>query len=119
MLTSSLQEKDIILAAPEFYCPNCHTYRAYEEKQVSEVNMICLIPLFHSQDIAHVVECQVCKNGFDPEILRPCYQSLFKLVAAARTQLLNGTTPGSLKVKLMSDGLTEDFVDKLIGLALN
>jgi hypothetical protein len=86
---------------------------------VSEVNIVCVIPLFHSKNHTQVIECQICKNGFDPEILYPRNQSLFRLVATLRTQLLTGTTPGSLKVRLMSDGLKEDFVDKLIGLALN
>jgi hypothetical protein len=119
MLTSPLQQKDKVLAAQEFYCPNCHTHRSYEVKRVSEVNIVCVIPLFHSKNPAQVIECQICKNGFDPEILHPRNQSLFRLVATIRTQLLTGTTPGSLKVRLMSDGLQEDFVETLIGLALN
>jgi hypothetical protein len=119
MLTSRLRQKDFAQALPEFYCPNCQTHRSYLVKPIADVNIVCLIPLFHSKDNTQVVECQVCKNGFDPEILSLSNRSLFKLVAATRTQLLSGTTPGSLKVRLMSDGLNEDFVDKIIGLALN
>jgi hypothetical protein len=81
--------------------------------------MVCVIPLYHSGGSAQVIECTVCKNGFDPAILHPSNKFLFKLVAAARSQLLTGTSPGSLKVQLMSDGLKEEFIDRLIGLALN
>ncbi len=119
MLTLSLKEKVIELAAPEFYCPNCHLRRPYEIKRASEAHMIYAILFFEAQDLTQVVECQVCKNGFDPEILKPSHQSLFKLVAATRRQLLDGTSPGSLKVKLMSDGLKEDFINQLISLAQN
>ena len=40
-------------------------------------------------------------------------------VATIRNQMLTGTSPGSLKVRLMSDGLKEEIVERLIMLALN
>jgi hypothetical protein len=119
MLTSRIRQREIVLTAPEFYCPNCHTHKYYEVKLVSDVSIVCAIPLFETNNHTHLVECQTCKNGFDPEILKPNNQSLFKLVAATRSQLLNCTSPGSLKVRLMSDGLGEEFVNKLISLAQN
>lgn len=119
MLTSRVQQKNIVLAAPEFYCPNCHTHRSYEVKGISEVNLVCVIPMFETIDRTHVIECQSCKNGFDPDVLSPRSQSLFRLVATTRNQLLTGTSPGSLKVRMMSDGFREEFIDKLIGLAQN
>jgi hypothetical protein len=119
MLTSRLQQKDTGSAAQEFYCPNCHTRRSYEWKGILDVHMVCVIPLFETKDLTQVIECQSCKNGFDPEILQPGNQSLFRLVATTRNQLLNGTSPGSLKVRMMSDGLKEELIDQLIGLAQN
>jgi len=109
----------IQLTTPEFYCPNCHDHRSYKIKATSDVEFVCVIPLYHAGETTQVVECQVCKNGFDLAIFHPSNQFLFKLVAAARSQLLTGASPGSLKVRLMSDGLKEEFIDKLISLALN
>lgn len=104
MLTWHVRQKDLILSVPEFYCPNCYGRRTFELKPASDVNIVCVIPLFGTRELTHVAECQSCKNGFDPEILTPSNQSLFRLVAQTRNQLLNGTPPGSLKVRLMSDG---------------
>jgi hypothetical protein len=113
------RQKEFAPETSEFYCPNCQTQRLYVIKPIVDVSMVCVIPLFHSKDNTQAVECQVCKNGFDPEILSPSNRSLFRLVAVTRSQILNGITPGSIKVRLMSDGLKEGFVDKIIGLALN
>jgi hypothetical protein len=44
-------------------------------------------------------------------------QILFKLVSAAKYQLDQGTSPGYLKLQLISDGLKEGFADRLITLA--
>lgn len=116
-LNSETQEQKI--SVPEFYCPNCHTSRPYKLKKASEVEIICVLPLYHAEVTAQVMECQVCKNGFYTVITHPSNKMLFKLVAAARSQLLTGTSPGSLKVELMSDGLKEEFIDRLITLAQN
>jgi hypothetical protein len=119
MPVNSSNEREIKLTTPEFYCPNCHDHRSYKIKPTSDVDFVCVIPLYHAGETTQVVECQVCKNGFDLAIFHPSNQFLFKLVAAARSQLLTGTSPGSLKVKLMSDGLKEEFINKLISLAQN
>ena len=119
MLINSSNEKETKLPIREFYCPNCHGHRPYKIKAQSEIELVCVIPIYHAGESTQVVECQVCKNGFDAAILHSSNQFLFKLVAVARSQLLTSTSPGSLKVQLMSDGLKEEFVDKLIGLAQN
>jgi hypothetical protein len=117
MLANGPIKTEMKLTTPQFYCPNCHDHRSYKIKATSEVELICVIPLYHAGETSRVVQCQVCKNGFDSAIFHPSNKFLFKLVAAARSQLLTGTCPGSLKVKLMSDGLIEEFIDKLISLA--
>ena len=119
MLANNSIETEIKLTTPQFYCPNCHDHRSYKIKSRSEVEFICVIPLYHAGETSRVVQCQVCKNGFDSAIFHPSNKFLFKLVAAARSQLLTGTSPGSMKVRLMSDGLKEEFIDKLIALAQN
>jgi len=75
------------------------------------------IPFLESNEPSHVVECKVCKNAFDPEILKRNIQSLFKLAGAAKYQLDKGVSPGYLKLHFISDGLQESFADKLITLA--
>jgi hypothetical protein len=60
----------------------------------------------------------VCKKGFNPKILQPYNQHLFKLVWAAKCELLR-LTPDVLKSRLLKDGLKEPLVDQLITLAQN
>ena len=119
MLVNGTNEKELKQTTPGFYCPNCHEPRAYKIKAKSDVGFICVLPLYHAGENIQVVECQVCKNGYDTAIFHPSNKFLFKLVAVARSQLLTGTSPGTFKVKLMSDGLKEEFVDRLIALAQN
>ena len=119
MLTWSLKQQGILLSTPEFYCPNCYGRRPFEIKPFSEAKTLYIILLFEPKDLREVVECQTCRNSFDPAILKPTNQSLFKLVASARNQLSDGTSPGHLKLKFMSDGVKEQVVDLLILLAQN
>jgi len=56
---------------------------------------------------------QVCKRGFDPKILAPSHQNLFKLVRATKYEMLR-FSPEALKLKLLNDGLKEPLIDKLI-----
>ena len=105
------------LFASEFFCPHCLVVRPYEIKPISRELAFSVIPLLEANETNHVIVCQGCKKAFDPEILKRNIQSLFKLVGAAKGQLDRGISPGYLKLKLMSDGLTEVVVDQLITLA--
>ena len=105
------------LFEPHFYCPKCLNQTPYKAKPASIDFTFYYIPLFETKNLDKFIVCQVCKKGFDPDILKPSNQSLFKLVGATRHELLHCSSPGSLKLKLMSDGLKEEFVDKLITLA--
>lgn len=100
-----------------FYCPKCGDQRPYNVRSASVGFTFYYISLFEMEKLDKFVVCQVCKNGFNPKILKPGNQSLLKLVCAAKHELMNSRSPGSLKLKLMSDGLNEEFVDKLILLA--
>ena len=109
----------IELSLPKFYCPNCNSRRSYLMRPASEVALLHVIGLFEAKDLTDVVECQGCENGFDPEILKNSNQRLFKLVPEARAQLARGVSPQSLTLKLMGDGLNEEFIHKLILSAQN
>ena len=119
MQTSMTQQNAKIPASAGFYCPNCHTPRRYKYKKIAEVQIINILPIYGPKENGYLLECETCKNGFDPAIISPSNQFLFKIVAAARSQLLTTTSPGFLKAKLMSDGLKEEFVDRIIRLAQN
>ena len=101
----------------EFFCPHCFVIRPYNLKPMSLDITFYPIPILESNEVNHVIECQVCKNAFDPEILRRNIQSLFRLVGAAKYQLDLGISPGFLKLQLISDGLQESVADNLINLA--
>lgn len=116
MLTSSSGTKEVPFE-PHFYCPKCHGQRRYDVKRASIDFTFYYIPLFEMRNLDRFIVCQICRNGFDPDILKPSNQTLFKLVGTARHQLLYRYSPGGLKLKFMSDGLKEEFVDKLITLA--
>jgi hypothetical protein len=105
------------LFASEFFCPNCFVIRPYALKPMSKELTFYSIPFLESNEPGHVVECQACKNAFDPEILTRNIQSLFKLADAAKYQLNHGISPAYLKLQLISDGLQESFADKLIIMA--
>lgn len=119
MIPLSLPDTEMKMSSHEFYCPNCHSRRVYKIKPVAEVKLVYVIPIYHQSESVQVLECQICGNGFDPALLHPSNQFLFKLVQVARAELLTATTPGTLKMKLISEGLKEEFVDRLIGLAQN
>ena len=105
------------LFVSEFFCPHCFVVRRYDLKPMSKELTLHPIPLLEANEASDVVECQVCKNAFNPEILRRNIQSLLKLAGTAKYQLDQGISPGFLKLQLLSDGLQESFADKLLILA--
>ena len=119
MLIQTSTTKEVVLLQPHFYCPKCHSQRPYEVKPASIDFTFCYIPIFEAKDIDNFIVCQVCKKGFDPLILKPSNKSLFRLVATTRYELMHSSSPGAVKLKLISDGLKEEFINKLIMLALS
>jgi hypothetical protein len=113
---SEKQEESIF--RDHFFCPKCDNVSPYKVKRASVGFTFYYIPLFEIGDLDEFVVCQVCKRGFDPKILQPYNQNLFRLVWAAKCAL-NRFTPETLKSKLLRDGLKEPLVDKLIMLAQN
>jgi len=105
------------LFASEFFCPNCLVIRTYKIKPMAKDMTFYPIPFLEPNEANHAIECQVCKKLFDPDILNRNTQSLFKLVGTTKYQLGLGVTPGALKLRLMSDGLKEAFVDSVLTLA--
>jgi hypothetical protein len=77
----------------------------------------CPVPLLGTNVPGDVIECQGCRKAFDPEILKRNVQNLYKLAGATKDRLDQGTSPGYLKLQLVSDGLKESFADQVISLA--
>src|SRR5215211_408460 len=105
------------LFVSEFFCPHCFVIRPYHLKPMSEELTFKPIPFLETSETSDVVECNDCKNAFDPEILKRNIQSLLKLAGTAKYQLDHGISPRFLKLQLISDGLQESFADKLLTLA--
>jgi hypothetical protein len=105
----------------QFFCPTCNRLRPYTYQQVSQGFIPCVIPLFETRspgDAVDAVECQVCRNGFDPRVLEPPHQGALKLVAATRHELLHGgASPAEARDRLEAVGLAEDMVETLLRMA--
>jgi hypothetical protein len=101
----------------QFYCPKCFVKRPYTLKPVSVKTSFYYIPLFENEALNHVVECKAYKRGFDPRILKPYYQNLFKLAGAARRETLEASSLKILKKELAAAGIKEEYAEKLIMLA--
>lgn len=65
---SRVRYKDI--GQGEFYCPRCRDKRPYKHKQAARYFTLYFIPLFATQQLGEVVECQVCKTAFETSVLQ-------------------------------------------------
>jgi hypothetical protein len=103
----------------EFLCPHCLVSRPFETKRISKEITLYEIPIlvFEMNERTRAVICRVCQNAFHSDVLKYNTQFLFKVAGAAKSQLDGGISPGYLKLQLISDGLKESFVDKLLTLA--
>jgi zinc-ribbon family len=107
------------LSQGQFFCPKCNVLRPYQQTPVPKMFTFYFIPLFETKNLGEAVECQVCKNGFDPKVLEPAHQGMFKLAAATRYELLHGTSPDEARGRLEAVGLQDEMVDAILGMAQN
>lgn len=119
MLIWESKGKEKELSQGQFFCPKCNVLRPYQQKRVSKMFTPYFIPLFETKNLGEAVECQVCKGGFDPKVLEPAYQSMFKLAAATRYELLHGASPDEARWRLEAVGLQDEMVDAILGMAQN
>ena len=108
------------LSQVQFHCPKCFAERPYRTKPVSVGVSFYYLPLYGKEpkELKSVVECNVCKKGFDPRILSLSNQNFVKLATVAKRQILQGATVEALKEELAYAGLKEEFADKLLKLVL-
>jgi hypothetical protein len=119
MLIWGSQGSEKELSQGQFFCPKCNMLRTYTHKRVSKMFTPYFIPLFETKALGEAVECQVCKGGFDPKVLEPAHQGMFKLAAATRYELLHGASPDEARGRLESVGLQDDMVEAILGMAQN
>lgn len=105
------------LVESEFFCPHCFGIRPYRLKPMSKDMSFYPVPALETMEPGHGVECLICCNVFNLEILRRNIQNLLKLVETAKDDLEKGVTPQYLKLRCRSDGFLESFVDQLLSLA--
>lgn len=117
MLIWGSKGKEKEISQGQFFCPKCGDLRPYKHKRVSKYFTLYFIPLFETKNLGEVVECQICSSGFDPKILEPDNQTLFKIVAASRYEMLHGKSPAEVKAKLMEIGASEVGADNIIAMA--
>lgn len=112
--SSKKQKKELL--HQQFFCPKCDRISPYDVKPACVDFTFYFIPLFETRNLDEFVVCLTCNKGFDPRILAPGNQSLFKLVWATKCEL-HRFSPEALRSKLLNDGLKEPLIDKLITLA--
>ena len=69
ILGSKVKEKEI--SRGQFFCPTCNVTRDYKQKRLSNHFTFFFVPLFKIRDLGERLECLVCENVFEPEVLRP------------------------------------------------
>jgi hypothetical protein len=84
MFNWSSKKKQKENAQEHFFCPKCDHLSPYKVKPASVDFTFYYIPLFELGSLTEFVVCQVCKKGFDPKILAPRSQSMFKLAWATK-----------------------------------
>jgi hypothetical protein len=115
---TEIQKATSIFEMKFFFCPKCNRLARYEVRPAAVDFTFYYLSLFEVRTLDEFIVCQICKKGFDPNILSPGNQSLLKLVWATRCEL-SRLSPETLRLKLLRDGLQEPLVDKLITLAQN
>ena len=100
--------KETKLSEGDFFCPKCRSERAYKQKRISKYFTLYFVPLFETKNLGEFVECQICKSGFDLQILDPSYQIMLKLIAGTRKALLHGQPSEKIKTRLVKAGYSSD-----------
>jgi hypothetical protein len=98
-----------LISEGKFFCPKCNSVRRYKQKRVS----------MYTKPTGEFVECQVCKNRFEPKILEPGSQHMLKMVAITKYSLLRGVPLNDIKSRLMGAGTKSETVEAIIQKALS
>ncbi len=117
MIIWGIRGREKVLREGTFFCPHCNTNRPYKLKRSGNYFSLFFIPLIRLQKGHEFVECQVCKNRFEPSVLQSGTQGTLELVASTRYALLHGTSPDAARSQLMRQGLDSRDAERVIEMA--
>ena len=112
---SKVKQKE--LEEGSFFCPHCGKETCYKLKHLSKYFTLYSIPLFKTKDVGNFVECQLCRDVFNPQFLDPERQGLFKAAGATKDLLLQGNTPEEVKANYIAMGMKEEYADTVVAMA--
>lgn len=85
----SMNDREKVVDSGEFECPYCQTIRPYLYKEVRPYVSLYFIPLFPLGQGRAYVECEVCHNHFEADIVekaknKPKRKTVDELFESAR-----------------------------------
>jgi hypothetical protein len=107
-------EKQKQISMGKFFCLTCNNIRSYKQKCISKYITLFSIPLFKTKTLYKSVECQVCKNGYEPNILEPDSQQMLKMEAITKYSLHRGAAVDDVKSQLIEAGANAEIADVII-----
>ncbi len=69
MIIFGSKTRETEVGSGQFFCPHCGNYRLYTRKRVGEYFTLYFLPIFRYKTLGEVVQCQVCRQNFDPAVL--------------------------------------------------
>jgi predicted RNA-binding Zn-ribbon protein involved in translation (DUF1610 family) len=108
------RDREIELTSGQFYCPECDTVRQYKHKRVAQYFTLFFIPLFQIQKLGEFVECQSCRQTYEPKVLNYKPPSpAERLLSTARNDLETGTPVHMVQQKLIANGADQEAAKKI------
>ena len=114
MVILGSRERQQQISEGQFFCLKCNNIRPYQQKRVSIYFTLFFILLFRTKTLYEIVECQVCKNGYEPKILEPGSQQMLKMEAITKYSLHRGTPLDEVKSQLNEAGANAEIADIII-----
>jgi hypothetical protein len=107
-------EKQKQISVGKFFCLTCNNIRYYKQKCISKYITLFSIPLFKIKTLYKSVECQDCKNGYEPNILEPESQQILKMEAISKYSLKRGAPVEDVKTQLIEAGADAEVAEGII-----
>jgi hypothetical protein len=104
-----------VAASGRFHCPRCNTLRYYQQKCIVKRPVWHVLLLFKEQLIDEFVECQACRQTFQPEVLQ--YNPALatdRLMLSIKYALESGTPAQVLQDELVSSGMNAAGAARLV-----
>lgn len=110
--------REIELSSGQFHCPKCDTTRQYKHKRVAKYFTLYFIPLFQTENLGEIVECQFCHQTYKPEVLSYEPPSpADKILLAVRSELETGVPLHMVQQKLIAYGASQETANEIVEIA--